>query len=439
MLVPLNWCKKHQIALVPSNNSPTILATTAPHNEFLKAIVESEIDQRVQVVTYHEKEIEKFYTENKLVSNSNPINTQKSKKNDWESQPTIELVEQIIDSAVIEGVSDIHLEPQENILSIRFRKDGILLPHLELPYWLHEKITLRLKVLAQLDISEKRLPLDGRFNFKSKSKEIHIRISTLPTRYGEKVVLRLLLKNNFNFSLFHLKMPEDILQKIKEIIYKPQGIFFVTGPTGSGKTTTIYAALQEIIQRQINVTTLEDPIEYDLIGANQVLMLNKAGLDFSVALRSILRQDPDVIFIGEIRDSETAKIAIQAAQTGHLVLSTLHTNDAASAIDRLKDLGVSPHLISESLLGILAQRLVRKSCLWCQSKGCPKCKGVGYQGRFALFELLVPDSEFKDCLFTKNTSSEILKRMRYLKLRDYGEQALEKGETSLLELKRVLG
>lgn len=327
-----------------------------------------------------------------------------------QSEPIVKLVNEIVDQGVSEGATDIHVEPGENQLRIRFRKDGLLRKSLELPKWVQAPLVSRIKVLAELDIAEKRLPQDGRIKWSHRTEVLDMRISTLPTRLGEKVVMRLLKHSLYVSTLDALGMSEQVYTPIRQMIGRPQGMFFVTGPTGSGKTSTLYAAIGEIIHKDINISTIEDPIEYRLIGANQVQVHEKAGLTFASALRSLLRQDPDVILVGEIRDEETAAIAIQAAQTGHLVFSTLHTNDTASAVTRLLDLKVKPFLISSSVLGILAQRLIRKVCMECRTweaasieqkksipglpdqipvaKGCPHCGHTGYSGRTGIFEFL---------------------------------------------------
>ena len=332
------------------------------------------------------------------------------KSNSWESEPIINLVDSLIEKALEMKASDIHLEPGEGSFRVRFRIDGMLEDYRELPGWLGEPVLIRLKLLANVDITERRLPHDGSFTFQGIYQNVNIRLSTLPIQAGEKCVLRLLQSQDSGQTLDSLEFTGEILHAFREIFNKPQGLFLITGPTGSGKTTTLYAGLREILHRQVNVTTIEDPVEYPLKGANQVQVNAKCGFTFATAMRSILRQDPDVILIGEIRDEETARIAIQAAETGHLVLSTLHTNSAKAAIDRLRDLGVLPEAIRESVLGIAAQRLLRK-----------KAPG-GYKGRIAAVELLRPDGT---CV--QGT------------LHEYADKLAERGITDEAEIRRVLG
>lgn len=305
-------------------------------------------------------------------------------KNSWESEPIINLVDTLLDQAFQQKATDIHIEPNDNELRIRFRKDGLLEDYRSLPLWVADPILVRLKIISNIDITDKRIPHDGSFSYSDIQVNANIRVSTLPVKGGEKCVLRLLPQkteiNEFSGGLQSLHFSKKINVHLQNIFNSPQGLFLVTGPTGSGKTTTLHHGLQEIIQKKINVVTIEDPIEYTLKGANQVQVNEKCGINFATALRSILRQDPDVILIGEIRDPETAQIAIRAAQTGHLVLSTLHTNSAAATFTRLHDLGIQQNLLKESLLGIMAQRLVRKK----------------NGGRRAIVELMCPDGSYVD-------------------------------------------
>ena len=315
---------------------------------------------------------------------------QGGRENTWESEPIINLVDSLIDTAIRRNATDIHMEPSEKGFRIRFRIDGMLAEYRTLPAWVAEPVLIRLKLLANVDITERRLPHDGSFTFESADGNINIRLSTLPVQNGEqpfeKCVLRLLQTKDDGITLDKLGFRPEILAELRRTFEAPQGIFLVTGPTGSGKTTTLYAGLREIIARHINVTTIEDPVEYRLDGANQVQINDKCGFTFATALRSILRQDPDVILVGEIRDSETAQIALRAAQTGHLVLATLHTNSARAAETRLQDLGIAPKLFRESLVGIVAQRLLRKR----------DPQSGGYKGRTAAIEFLRPDGTYVD-------------------------------------------
>lgn len=333
------------------------------------------------------------------------------KSNSWESEPIINLVDSLIEKALEMKASDIHLEPGENTFRVRFRIDGMLEDYRELPGWLAEPVLIRLKLLANVDITERRLPHDGSFTFQGIYQNVNIRLSTLPIQAGEKCVLRLLQSQDSGQTLDNLDFTGEILHAFREIFNKPQGLFLITGPTGSGKTTTLYAGLREILHRQVNVTTIEDPVEYPLKRANQVQVNAKCGFTFATAMRSILRQDPDVILIGEIRDEETARIAVQAAQTGHLVLSTLHTNSAKAATERLQDLGISPTVLRECLLGVAAQRLLRKVTQ----------EGM-YSGRIAAVEIYTPEGGYVQG-----------------SLREYARGLVNAGITDMREVERVLG
>lgn len=328
-----------------------------------------------------------------------------------ESAPVIELVDRVFEEALHEKATDLHFEPQEEDLKVRFRVDGILELAHELPKWLISAVVSRIKILADIDISEKRRAQDGQIRWR----EIDFRVSSLPTQFGEKLVVRVLGQQQIDITLDQLMMPEWILNAVQNNFAQAQGLFLVTGPTGSGKSSTLHAGLKELTGKPINISTIEDPIEYQLEGANQVQLNVKAGFDFPDALRSLLRQDPDVIFVGEIRDQETAQIALQAAQTGHLVVSTLHTVDAKSAVDRLKRLGCDEAVLNEVLLGVLAQRLVRKV------KTDSSVSEVEYSGRMGIFEYL--DS----------------KTGQFSDLKEDALTKLHEGLTTREELIRVLG
>ncbi len=381
--------------------------------------------------------------------------------------PIIRLVNGVLFQAVKDRASDIHVEAFERELQIRYRIDGVLYPVLNPPKNLQASITSRIKVMAGLDIAEKRLPQDGRIRIKIAGKDIDIRVSVLPTAHGERVVLRLLDKSAVLLDLEELGLGGERLESFKKLITRPYGILLVTGPTGSGKTTTLYAALSRINSEDINIITVEDPIEYQLRGIGQIHVNPKIDLTFAAGLRSILRQDPDVIMVGEIRDGETAEIAIQASLTGHLVFSTLHTNDAAGAVTRLVDMGIEPFLVSSSVLAILAQRLVRVICPACRepylpppeglaelglkpsdlpeghlyrAKGCPQCMHTGYRGRSGIYELLTVDEGIR-ALIMKGADSATIKeearRRGMLTLRDDGTRKLLRGVTSAEEVLRV--
>jgi len=381
--------------------------------------------------------------------------------------PIIRLVNGVLFQAVKDRASDVHVEAFERELQIRYRIDGVLYPVLTPPKNLQAAITSRIKVMAGLDIAEKRLPQDGRIRIKIAGKDIDIRVSVLPTAHGERVVLRLLDKSAVLLDLEELGLGGERLEAFKKLITRPYGILLVTGPTGSGKTTTLYGALSRINSEDINIITVEDPIEYQLRGIGQIHVNPKIDLTFAAGLRSILRQDPDVIMVGEIRDGETAEIAIQASLTGHLVFSTLHTNDAAGAVTRLVDMGIEPFLVSSSVLAILAQRLVRVLCTACReaylpppeglaelglktsdlpeghlyrAKGCPQCMQTGYRGRTGIYELLPVDEGIRALIMKGGDSATIkdeARRRGMLTLRDDGTRKLLRGVTSAEEVLRV--
>jgi general secretion pathway protein E len=381
--------------------------------------------------------------------------------------PVIRLVNQILVRALESRASDVHIEPFENQLKVRYRIDGILHEVEPPPRQLRAAVISRLKILAQLNIAERRLPQDGRIKIRLGGKDVDLRIATVPTLYGESVVIRLLERGQIFTQLEALGFPRDLLDQFNAMILKPHGMILVTGPTGSGKTTTLYGALQKINDPGKKIITIEDPVEYQLSGVNQIQVKPQIGLSFANGLRSIVRQDPDVIMVGEIRDSETAEIAVQAALTGHLVFSTLHTNDAAGAISRLLEMGVQDYLLSSSLLGVLAQRLVRRLCAACRKEvpfagvgdelelsfpdggaprtiweavGCDVCSGTGYHGRVGIFELLPVTSEICKVIIQRADAGTIRKMavqhgMRLL--RDDGWQKVKQGTTTLAEVLRV--
>lgn len=377
----------------------------------------------------------------------------------------IKLVNLMITEAIRQGASDIHIEPEEETLKTRFRVDGMLREETSPPKHLQSAVISRVKILANLDIAERRAPQDGRFNVKTDGKEVDIRVSCMPTVYGENVVLRLLDVSKALLTLEQIGLSKDTLGAFQSVIKRPYGIILVTGPTGSGKTTTLYSSLDKINTVEKNILTIEDPVEYRLPGVRQIQVNTKAHLTFSNGLRSILRQDPDVIMVGEIRDAETAEIAIQAALTGHLVLATLHTNDAPGAITRLIDMGVEPFLVSSSVIGILAQRLVRTLCKECKEeyvpskdilaeigvdaahgakfyrgKGCIKCMKTGYKGRIAIFEFLVPNEKIRKLAIDKASSKEMRKEALaagMIAMKEDGMKKIAEGLTTLEEVLRV--
>ncbi len=375
----------------------------------------------------------------------------------------VTLVNQLITDAIQMGASDVHVEPYEHILRIRYRLDGVLHEVMHPPISQAKALVSRLKIMADLDIAEKRRPQDGRIRVREGERVIDIRVSSLPTDFGEKIVLRILDRSHLQLDLTKLGFEPRGLRIFKDTIHLPYGMILVTGPTGSGKTTTLYAALNFINRPDINISTIEDPIEYNLPGINQTHVRSDIGLTFAATLRSILRQDPNVIMLGEIRDSETAEIAIRAALTGHLVFSTLHTNDAPSAVTRLIDMGVQPFLVASSIKMILAQRLLRRICDDCKERadvtndqlaelgldrvaaqlfkgrGCPACHHSGYSGRTAAYEVLPVGSELSE-LIAKDASPaslrEYARRNGVLSLRQSALLKAERGETSLDEVVR---
>ncbi|WP_137892838.1 ATPase, T2SS/T4P/T4SS family [Ramlibacter sp. 2FC] len=354
--------------------------------------------------------------------------------------PIIRMLNALLTQAARDGASDIHIEPYERHSSVRFRVDGTLREVVQPNRALHAALISRLKIMADLDISEKRLPQDGRISLRIGTRAVDVRVSTLPSAHGERAVLRLLDKSESRLSLEAIGMQGDVLARFEPLIAQPHGIILVTGPTGSGKTTTLYAALQRLDAGRSNIMTVEDPIEYELPGIGQTQVNARIELTFAKALRAILRQDPDIIMIGEIRDFETAQIAIQASLTGHLVLATLHTNDAASAVTRLTDMGVEPFLLSSSLLGVLAQRLVRKLCVHCHGTGCAECGQTGYAGRTGVFELLVADETIRALIHDRAAEAAIREAAQATGMRlmrEDGERLVAAGITSREELLRV--
>ena len=354
--------------------------------------------------------------------------------------PIIRMLNALLTQAARDGASDIHIEPYERHSSVRFRVDGTLREVVQPNRALHAALISRLKIMAELDISEKRLPQDGRISLRLGSRAVDVRVSTLPSAHGERAVLRLLDKSEARLTLEAIGMQGQVLQQVEHLIAQPHGILLVTGPTGSGKTTTLYAALQRLDAQRHNIMTVEDPIEYELPGVGQTQVNARIDLTFAKALRAILRQDPDVIMIGEIRDFETAQIAIQASLTGHLVLATLHTNDAASAVTRLTDMGVEPFLLSSSLLGVLAQRLVRKTCTSCQGSGCEDCAHTGYSGRTGIFEMLVASEQIRSMIHSQASESAlrgVAQAEGMVLMREDGQRLVDAHITSAQELMRV--
>jgi len=380
--------------------------------------------------------------------------------------PVVRYVNLLVRDAYDAGASDIHLEAVRGGLSARFRVDGVLIAALEAPAELHHAIVSRIKLLAELDIAERRRPQDGRIRVRLESRELDLRVSTVPTMFGESVVLRLLDRGGRPVGLAELGMPAELLGEVERLAARPHGMLLVTGPTGSGKTTTLYACLAQRDRAREKIVTVEDPVEYQLAGITQVPVHRQAGVTFGAALRSILRQDPDVMMVGEMRDPETAEIAVQAAMTGHLVFSTLHTNDAISAVARLLDLGIPDYLVASTLEGVLAQRLVRRICDDCRAAyapsaelvaqlasrpigrvtlqrglGCGACRGTGFRGRVGLFELVIVSDDLKDAIARRAGRAELrslAEAAGMVALRTDGWRKVEAGLTTIDEVMRVV-
>ncbi len=382
-----------------------------------------------------------------------------------DDSPIIRVVNHLIYSAVREGASDIHIEPDENAVRVRYRVDGRLYEKMRVPHKMLPALVSRVKIMAALDISERRLPQDGGIHVLMESRPVDLRVSTIRSRAGEKVVIRVIDNSNVLVNLEKLGFSYETLKLWRRVIEVPNGIVLVTGPTGSGKSTTLYSVLRELNDDEVNICTIEDPVEFNLSWVNQFQVNEKIGFTFSAALRSLLRQDPDIIMVGEVRDAETARIAVQAALTGHLVLSTLHTNDAPGAITRLLNIGVEPYLVSASVEGVLAQRLVRKICNNCKEpyeppvnvrraverlageagafyrgKGCSKCRNTGYSGRIGIFELLVPNDGMRDRITAAASVNELralAAQAKMVCLREDGMAKVKAGITTVEEIIRA--
>ncbi|MFH1612631.1 MAG: type IV-A pilus assembly ATPase PilB [bacterium] len=461
-LVPVNIALKYKVVPIDKIGDAIILAMADPSNivaiDEIKFITGLQVEPVVSPEISINKVIEKYYqkkidAETEIVEQNiedvlkdvedaaiEVVESEKevdifSLQKEIEDAPVVKLVNLIISDAVKREASDIHIEPYEKQFRVRYRIDGILYEAMSPPLKLKPAITSRLKIMADLDIAERRLPQDGRIKIKVRNKTIDLRVSTLPTLFGEKVVMRILDKSSLSLDLTKLGFEEIELRKFEKCIGAPYGIILITGPTGSGKTTTLYSALNTINVPDINIMTAEDPVEYNLMGINQVQTKAEIGLTFASSLRSFLRQDPDIIMVGEIRDYETAEISIKAALTGHLVFSTLHTNDAPSAINRLLNMGIEPFLISSSLLMSLAQRLVRKVCQKCKTeveitqktrnifeqenekveylykgKGCEACNNTGYKGRIAIYEIMPLNDAIRELILKRASSGEVKKK-----------------------------
>jgi len=460
-----------------------VVATSEPGNVFAIEDVRRQTQMDVKVVLCSRENIEAVcesfrqtdkidYNLDEIISDMTDVEVIQDEEEVSEDlermagqSPVIKFVNYVISNAIREGASDIHIEPRDKVMKTRYRIDGVLFETMQSPLKMHPAIVSRIKIMSNLDISERRLPQDGKISVIVGGRAIDLRVSTLPTSHGEKVVIRVLDSKSILRGLDELGMEADLKAVFAEQVALPHGIFLVTGPTGSGKSTTLYTALAQMDGDKLNISTVEDPVEYELDFCNQVQAKEKIGLTFAAALRSLLRQDPDVIMVGEIRDNETARIAVQAALTGHLVLSTLHTNDAAGSITRLVNIGIDAYLIAASLNGVLAQRLVRKICPDCKEvyqvpehmqryvrqagvnpdelvhgKGCDKCRGSGYLGRVGIYEFLIVNDLFRDVI-NKDPSVSNMRRAFHESgcnsLFDDGMMKVKQGLTTVEEVLRV--
>src|SRR5512143_466196 len=485
-LVPANLSRRHHLVAISLTGSTLTLAMSDPSNlvaiNEVKFLTGYDVKVAVAATSSVTLAINRLYDEGadyndvlaqvenddvELVKAEDDVDV-KELERATEDAPVVRLVNAILTSAIKRRASDIHLEPFEKMFRVRYRVDGVLEEIMKPPLKLKNAITSRIKVMAALDIAERRLPQDGRIKLKfGPGQDMDFRVSVLPTIFGEKIVLRLLDKSNLQLDMTKLGFEELALKDFKDSIYKPFGMVLVTGPTGSGKTTTLYSALSELNKVTQNISTAEDPVEYNLVGINQVQINEDIGLNFANALRSFLRQDPDIIMVGEIRDFETAEIAIKAALTGHLVLSTLHTNDAPSTINRLLNMGVEPFLVASSVNLVLAQRLARLICSACREPveihpqalielgvsreeatgstcfrgaGCPQCGGTGYRGRVALYEVMPVSEELRELVLNGASATDIKKTaisLGMMTLRQSGLLKLRQGLTTIEEVIRV--
>ena len=478
----IDFIKNSAVCPVAIEQETLLVATSEPANVFAIEDVKRQTRMNVQVLVCPDEDINKVceafekeridYGLDDVISDMADVEVVKEQKDDLEDlekmagqSPVIKFVNYLISNAIREGASDIHIEPKEKFTKVRFRIDGVLFETTQSSLKMHPAIVSRIKIMANLDISERRLPQDGKIKVTIGGRGVDLRISTLPTNHGEKVVIRVLDSKTIMRNLEQLGMEPEVCEVFRQQIILPHGILLVTGPTGSGKSTTLYSALCQMDGEKLNISTVEDPVEYELDFCNQVQVSEKIGLDFGSALRSLLRQDPDVMMIGEIRDNETARIAVQAALTGHLVLSTLHTNDATSSITRLVNIGIDEYLIAASLNAVLAQRLVRKICPNCKTRyqvpenirkhiansgvntkqlftgtGCDDCHGSGYMGRMGIYELLVIDDKFRDIINKDSSVSNmrsVFRKSGQPCLFDDGIKKVEQGLTTIEEVLRV--
>lgn len=481
--IPFSYAKRHGIVVTAEDNKPvsvyyverpelSVIAEIQRKHKSALSFVHTDAENlnKLLVKTYETDSgtamqmAENFGEDFNLEDLINELPKTEDLMDLQDDAPIIRLLNALLSQAIKENASDVHIETFENELIIRFRVDGILHETLHPQRILAPLITSRVKVMAKLDIAEKRLPQDGRIALKIAGRQVDVRVSTMPTSHGERIVLRLLDKDNAKLDLTSLGMPQEPLELFRKLIHEPHGIILVTGPTGSGKTTTLYAALTELNEKSRNILTVEDPIEYYLQGVAQTQVNTKIDMTFARSLRSMLRQDPDIVMVGEIRDLETAEIAVQASLTGHLVLSTLHTNSAVGAITRLHDMGIEPFLLSSSLIGVLAQRLVRRLCTTCKKAmpatesecallgldptkqesiyhavGCTRCRTTGYSGRTGIYELIAVDEHLRSMIHTRKSEIDLKNEVRkhFPSIRDDGFRRVRLGDTTLEEVLRV--
>jgi len=478
----IDFIKGNSVMPIAIENKNLVVATSQPENVFAIEEIKRQTRMKVQVIVCTQENINaacRSLKEEKIgncvddiISDIADVEIVQNQEGDLEDiekmagqSPVIKFVNYLISNAITGGASDIHIEPKRDHTRIRYRIDGILFEIMQSPSKIHPAVVSRVKIMSNLDISERRLPQDGKISVIIDGREIDLRVSTLPTNYGEKAVIRVLDSRSIMRGLEQLGMETEAMETFRKQIDLPHGILLVTGPTGSGKSTTLYSALCQMDGNKLNISTVEDPVEYKLDFCSQVQVNEKIGLDFASSLRSLLRQDPDIIMIGEIRDNETARIAVQAALTGHLVLSTLHTNDAASSITRLVNIGIDPYLIAASLNASLAQRLVRKICPKCKENykvpenmrkyvertgvkpkelsrgaGCNYCRNSGYSGRIGIYELLVIDDNFKDMInrdASVDNMRKIFRESGQPNLFDDGIKKVKAGLTTIEEVLRV--
>jgi type IV pilus assembly protein PilB len=456
-LVPETLARKHQLIPVLKIGKTLTCAMVDPLNIFALDEIRIKTGLNIEPAVATEAEIKKALNEQYTVKGSmeeviQSLDEEKLGVKEGEEielkrlqgmvdePPVIKLVNMMVMEAVHKRASDIHIEPEEEDLKVRFRIDGMLHEQIAPPKHFHSAIISRIKILVNLDIAERRKPQDGRFQMKMENKQIDIRVSSVPTIYGENIVMRLLDASSVVLGLEKTGFSGDTLKRYQNLLKRPNGIILVTGPTGSGKTTTLYTSLSIINSSEKNIVTIEDPVEYRLAGIRQIQVNPQVDLTFANGLRSILRQDPDIIMVGEIRDLETAEIAIQAALTGHLVFATLHTKDAPGAITRLIDMGIEPFLVSSSVIGVVAQRLVRTFCKECKGKGCDICYKTGFKGRTGIYELMVLNEEIRQLCSKKPSLDEIRKaalKEGMESLRNDGLEKVKKGITSKEEVVRV--